>query len=66
MNSNCPKCKGVMHSETHDIPSEIPLPIPLNPKVPIWQYLPDVIRRHKYYTVFVCQSCGYLESFIHD
>jgi hypothetical protein len=66
MNRDCPKCRGGMQSETHPIPHEVPLPIPLSPTIRVDQYFPSVISRHNYYTVFVCNSCGYLEAFVHD
>jgi predicted nucleic-acid-binding Zn-ribbon protein len=65
----CPKCPpnhGIMIGETQTIPKNVPLPLPLSPKINLERYLPSIIKKHNYYTIFICQTCGYTEFFIHD
>jgi len=64
LNRKCPKCNNVMESETRPILKSIPLPMPFAPEIPIEQYLPDLVKKHSNYTIFVCNTCGYLEVFI--
>ena len=55
-----------MNGETQAIPIQIPLPIPLAPKVELKQYIPNILQRYKYYVVYVCGTCGFVEFFVYN
>ena len=62
----CPKYQGYMRGETQLIPKQVPLPGPLALPINVENYLPGVLKNHTKYTMFVCDNCGYLETYIHD
>jgi predicted nucleic-acid-binding Zn-ribbon protein len=62
----CSKCQGNMRGDTQFIPKQVPLPGPLALPINVENYLPNLIKYHTKYTIFVCDNCGYLETYIHD
>jgi hypothetical protein len=63
MSKDCPKCQGKMEEETQVLPKKVPLPIPLKPTMSLERYLPGIMKKYGYYTIFICSSCGYMEVF---
>ena len=66
MMRTCPKCQGYMRGETQYIPKRVPLPGPLALPINIEKHLPQLIKNRSRYTIFMCDSCGYLETYFHD
>jgi hypothetical protein len=61
----CSKCNfGDMEAETQPIPKEIPLPILGALKLQVQNYLPYIMRKYNYYTVFICTLCGNMEVYL--
>jgi hypothetical protein len=55
-----------MRGETQYIPKRVPLPGPLALPINIEKHLPQLIKNRSRYTIFICDSCGYLETYFHD
>jgi hypothetical protein len=66
MQRECPKCNGSMDGEPQEIPIQVPLPIPLAPKVDLRPYIPKILQQYRYYMIFVCRTCGYVEFFVYN
>lgn len=55
-----------MDGEPQEIPIQVPLPIPLAPKVDLKPYIPKILQQYKYYMIFVCRTCGFVEFFVYN
>jgi hypothetical protein len=51
-----------MDGEFQAIPTEIELP--LFQKIAPSKYMPEIMKKHHYYTVYVCDKCGALKIFL--
>jgi hypothetical protein len=58
----CTECRdGMMEGELQAIPNEIPLSsyqkiVPVN-------YMPEIMKKHHFYRMYICNNCGYLKIF---
>ena len=55
-----------MDGESQEIPVGVSLPIPLNLTINFEYYMPKILHRYKYYAIFVCRSCGFVEFFVYN
>ena len=63
MTKRCIECQGgMMEGEFQAIPTELELP--LFQKIDSIKYMPQIIRKHQYYEVYVCNNCGSLKIFL--
>jgi hypothetical protein len=51
----------MMEGELQGIPNEIPLSsyqkiVPVN-------YMPEILKKHHFYRMYICNNCGYLKIF---
>jgi hypothetical protein len=52
----------MMEGEFQAIPTELELP--LFQKIDPTKYMPQIMRKHHYYEVYVCNNCGSLKIFL--
>lgn len=58
----CTECRdGLMEGELQPIPDEIPLSS--YQKIAPVDYIPEIMKKHRFYKVFICNNCGYLKIF---
>ena len=63
MTKRCIECQGgMMEGEFQAIPTEFELP--LFQKIDPIKYMPQIMRKHQYYEVYVCNNCGSLKIFL--
>jgi hypothetical protein len=68
-NRECPKCprgQGIMEGEVQEIPRSVPLALPLNITIKLDPYIPNILQRYKYYVIYVCRTCGFVEFFVYN
>lgn len=53
-----------MNGEPQEITIQVPLPIPLAPKVDLKPYIHKILQQYKYYMIFVCRTCRFVEFFV--
>jgi hypothetical protein len=59
----CTECRdGYMDGELQAIPTELELP--LFQKIAPSKYMPEIMKQHHFYTVFICKKCGILKIFL--
>ena len=62
----CPKGYGFMNGETQEIPMGLPRTFSLNPSINLEPYIPQIIQNYKYYAIFKCRSCSFVEFFVYN
>ncbi len=55
-----------MDGEPQEIPIQVPLPLVFAPKVDLKPYIPKILQQYKYYMIFVCRTCGFVEFFVYN
>jgi hypothetical protein len=59
----CSECRdGMMEGELQAIPNEMPLSS--YQKIAPANYMPEIMKKHHYYKIFICNNCGYLKIFL--
>ena len=59
----CTECRdGMMEGELQAIPNEIPFSS--YQKIVLIDYMPEFMKKHHFYKVFICNNCGYLKIFL--
>lgn len=62
----CPKGQGFMKGHTQEIPMDVPYSFSLNPTINLESYIPKIIQNYKYYAIFKCTVCGFVEFFVYN
>jgi hypothetical protein len=58
----CTECRdGMMEGELQAIPNEMPLSS--YQKIVPADYMPEIMKKHRFYKIFICNNCGYLKIF---
>ena len=69
MQRSCPKCpegQGYMKGQTQEIPMGVPYAFTPNPTIDLEPYIPNNIPSYKYYAIFKCTICGFVEFFLYN
>lgn len=58
----CTECRdGMMEGELQAIPNEMPLSS--FQKIIPADYMPEIMKKHRFYKLFIYNNCGYLKIF---
>jgi hypothetical protein len=64
--SKCLKREGLMKGHTQEIPMGVPYAFTLNSTINLEPYIRSKIHNYKYYAIFQCKSCGFVEFFLYN
>ena len=64
--SKCPNGQGFMKGQTQEIPMGVPYAFTLNPTINLEPYCRNNIQSYKYFALFKCTICGFVEFFLYN